>query len=217
MGCNVQVALDLAGLDEALYIAREVSPFVDIIEAGTPLIKSVGLEVVRALREQHPKKLIVADMKSTDVGAFEANMGFDAGADFSVVSGITTLATIGEVQRVANERGRGCIVDLTGVANLMERCQQLLELKVNNAVVHRSIDEELTLGTSWTAGDIENIGPLCDLGMDVSIAGGLGPGNLPRFTPYSISTVVIGRSITAHENPAAAAKEYAELISELWP
>ncbi len=217
MACKLQVALDLAGLDEALNVAREVSPYVDVIEAGTPLIKSVGLEVVRVLREQHPEKLIVADMKSTDVGAFEANMGFDAGADFSVVSGVTTLATVGEVQRVANERGKGCIVDLTGVANLKDRCQQLLEIGIQYIVVHRSIDEELTLGTSWTAGDIENIGPLCELGMDVSIAGGLGPGNLPLFAPYPISTVVIGRSITGHENPAAVAKEYAELISKLWP
>ncbi|MFX1532193.1 MAG: orotidine 5'-phosphate decarboxylase / HUMPS family protein, partial [Promethearchaeota archaeon] len=45
---QLQVALDLETLDEALAISREVAPFVDILEAGTPLIKSEGVRAIQA-------------------------------------------------------------------------------------------------------------------------------------------------------------------------
>ncbi len=129
----------------------------DILEAGTPLIKSVGLEVVRRLRSEHPDKLIYADMKSTDVGAFEAGLAFDAGADFTVASGVTTLATIREVQRVARERGRRCVVDLTGIRDIKVRCTELKSLGVDLVLVHRSIDEEVTGGAAWGEKDCADL------------------------------------------------------------
>ena len=58
---RLQVALDFENLDDALAIAKEVAPFVDILEAGTPLIKSEGVRVVQTLKEAHPNKLVCAD------------------------------------------------------------------------------------------------------------------------------------------------------------
>jgi 3-hexulose-6-phosphate synthase len=45
--CKLQVALEFAEMEPALEVAKAVAPWVDILEAGTPLIKSAGLEVVR--------------------------------------------------------------------------------------------------------------------------------------------------------------------------
>lgn len=216
MACKIQVALDFAELNRALEVARAVSPHIDILEAGTPLIKSVGLEIVRRLREEHPDHLIVADMKSTDVGALEADMAFQAGADYTVVSGITTLATIQEVLREADQWGRRCIVDLTGVQDLVPKCESLVELGTELVLVHRSIDEELTRGASWTEDDCRIVGALCDLGLDVMIAGGLDVSNLPLFCDYPIYAVVIGRGITTQPDPSAAAQQISELVSEKW-
>ncbi|NIS80079.1 MAG: 3-hexulose-6-phosphate synthase [Anaerolineales bacterium] len=216
MTCKVQVALDFAEMEKALEVAQAVGPYVDILEAGTPLIKSVGMEIVRRLREQHPDKLIVADMKSTDVGAFEADMAFKAGADYTVASGITTLATIKEVQREADQWGRRCVVDLTGVQDLIPKCEALREIGVDLVLVHRSIDEEVTRGASWTEVDCRIVGELCKLGLDVMIAGGLGVSNLPLFCEYPIFAVVIGRGITMQDDPAAAAMQIAEFIEEKW-
>lgn len=42
----LQLALDFSDLDNALRVA---SPFVDTMEAGAPLIKSIGLDAVRRL------------------------------------------------------------------------------------------------------------------------------------------------------------------------
>ena len=68
----LQVALDVLEIERALEIGREsVEGGADWLEAGTPLIKSVGMDAIRALkREFAPKGVkIVADMKTVDTGA----------------------------------------------------------------------------------------------------------------------------------------------------
>ena len=64
----LQIALDFVELIRALKLAEEaVDGGADWLEAGTPLIKSVGLDCVRALRKKFPRHTIVADMKTMDV------------------------------------------------------------------------------------------------------------------------------------------------------
>lgn len=212
MVCKLQVALDFAEMEPALEVARAVSPWVDILEAGTPLIKSVGLDVVRQLREEHPDTLIYADMKSTDVGAFEADLAFKAGADFTVASGVTTVATIREVQRVAKEWERRCVVDLTGIRDIKARCEELEPEGVDLVLVHRSIDEEVMNGATWSESDCAVLGEINAMGIEVMIAGGLNSGNLSLFCEVPLYAAVVGRGITAQENPAAAAEQIAEVI-----
>ena len=68
----LQVALDFENLSRALPAAREaVEGGADWVEAGTPLIKSEGLDAVRELKKAFPDRRIVADMKLMDTGAFE--------------------------------------------------------------------------------------------------------------------------------------------------
>ncbi|MDO8753765.1 MAG: orotidine 5'-phosphate decarboxylase / HUMPS family protein, partial [Anaerolineales bacterium] len=100
---KLQLAMDTLDGNEALKLAASVAPYADILEAGTPLIKSVGINIVRKLKSAHPEKIVLADLKSSDVGAYEANMAFTAGADIVTTQGITTLATICEVQREADK------------------------------------------------------------------------------------------------------------------
>ncbi|HPP12329.1 MAG TPA: orotidine 5'-phosphate decarboxylase, partial [bacterium] len=78
----LQVALDFVDLPRALKVAGEaVAAGVDLLEAGTPLIKACGLEAVRVLRREFPGTKIVADMKVMDTGRLEADIAFKAGAD----------------------------------------------------------------------------------------------------------------------------------------
>ncbi|MFW6196707.1 MAG: orotidine 5'-phosphate decarboxylase / HUMPS family protein, partial [Thermoplasmatota archaeon] len=52
---KLQVALDLLNKERAIRIAKEaVKGGVDWIEAGTPLIKSEGMDIIRELREEFP-------------------------------------------------------------------------------------------------------------------------------------------------------------------
>src|SRR2546428_8946029 len=78
----LQVALDHMHLKRALLAAKEaVDGGADWLEAGTPLVKSDGLEVVRQLKKSFPGKTIAADLKTMDTGAFEVEIAAKARAD----------------------------------------------------------------------------------------------------------------------------------------
>ena len=86
----LHVALDLLNLHRALQIAQEAAEGgADWIEAGTPLIKSEGMEALRMLKKTLPGKRIVAAMKTLDVGAFEVEMAAKAGASVEIILGIS--------------------------------------------------------------------------------------------------------------------------------
>src|SRR5207245_2766191 len=98
----LQVALDHMHLKRALLAAKEaVDGGADWLEAGTPLVKSEGIEVVRQLKKSFPGKTIVADLKTMDTGAFEVEIAAKAGADVITVMGVTDDATIIKAEDVA--------------------------------------------------------------------------------------------------------------------
>ena len=87
---KLQVALDFVELPRALKLAEAaVAGGADYIEAGTPLIKSEGLDAVRRLREIFPDRTIIADMKTMDAGRVEAEAAARAGANVMTVCGVS--------------------------------------------------------------------------------------------------------------------------------
>src|SRR2546425_109599 len=114
----LQVALDHMHLKRALLAAKEaVDGGADWLEAGTPLVKSEGIEVVRQLKKSFPGKTIVADLKTMDTGAFEVEIAAKAGADVITVMGVTDDATILEAVRAARRYGSKIMVDPMRVAH----------------------------------------------------------------------------------------------------
>ena len=214
---NLQLAMDTLDGDEALRLTECTAPFVDILEAGTPLIKSVGIGIVRKLKSFHPEKLVLADLKSSDVGAYEANMAFTAGADIATTQGITTFATICEVQREADKWKRRAEVDMTGVKDPVARAKEVREAGVSLVLYHRSIDEEITEGALWDEKAVNTVREMCKLGLDVAIAGGIHYDILPLLRDVPIYGVVVGRGITAQPNPAQVAEKFAQRLREIWP
>ena len=214
---KLQLAMDTLDGDEALGLAASIAPYADIIEAGTPLIKSVGINIVKKLKSIYPEKIILADLKSSDVGAYEANMAFTAGADIVTTQGITTLATIREVQGEANKWKRRAEVDMTGVKDPVARAKEVKESGISLVLYHRSIDEELTQGALWDERAVNTVREMCNLGLDVAIAGGIHYDILPLLSGIPIYGIVIGRGITAQPNPAQAAEKIARRIREIWP
>src|SRR5437870_11703481 len=98
----LQVALDHMHLKRALLAAKEaVEGGADWLEAGTPLVKSEGMEVVRQLKKLFPGRTIVADLKTMDTGALEVEMAAKAGAAVVAVMRGTDYATILEAVRAA--------------------------------------------------------------------------------------------------------------------
>ena len=102
----LQVALDFENLPRALQAAKEaVEGGADWVEAGTPLLKSEGLDAVRALKKAFPGHRIVADMKVMDTGAFEVEIAAKAGADLVTVLGASDDETIADAVRGGEKYG----------------------------------------------------------------------------------------------------------------
>src|SRR2546428_8729796 len=91
----LQVALDHMHLKRALLAAKEaVEGGADWLEAGTPLVKSEGIEVVQRLKKSFPGQTIHADLKTMDTGAIEVEIAAKAGAYVITAMGVTHEATL---------------------------------------------------------------------------------------------------------------------------
>ncbi|HHF58600.1 MAG TPA: bifunctional hexulose-6-phosphate synthase/ribonuclease regulator, partial [Thermoplasmatales archaeon] len=144
MNSILQVALDLINGHRAIQIAKEaVEGGADWLEAGTPLIKSEGLEIVRKLKKEFPDKTIVADMKTMDTGALEVEIASKAGADVVCILGVADDETIKEAVRASRKYGTKVMVDVIGVDNKVKRAKELEKLGVDYICVHVGIDEQM--------------------------------------------------------------------------
>src|SRR2546426_2380853 len=144
----LQVALDHMHLKRALLAAKEaVDGGADWLEAGTPLVKSEGIEVVRQLKKSFPGKTIVADLKTMDTGAFEVEIAAKAGADVITVMGVTDDATILEAVRAARRYGSKIMGDLMRGTGKPAPAKEPEKLGVGYLKMPRSIDEKMIAHT----------------------------------------------------------------------
>ena len=140
----LQVALDLVHGDRALTIAADaVKGGADWIEAGTPLIKSEGMEIVRKLKKTFPKHMIVADMKTIDVGGAEVEIAAKSGADVVVVLGVSSDPTITESILSARQYGSKVMVDLFNVSDKLARAREVERMGADFICVHVGVDAQM--------------------------------------------------------------------------
>lgn len=92
-GFTFQISVDVDNIPLGLTVAEAATAAgIDIIEMGTPLLKTEGVRnVVPAFRARFPDALLLADMKTMDGGAFEARGVFGGGGNI-----IDFLAEAGE-------------------------------------------------------------------------------------------------------------------------
>lgn len=210
----LQLALDYFDLAPALAMAHIVHREVDIIEIGTPLTKAAGMLAVKTIREMCPDNLILADIKSPDVGGGEAKMAFDAGADWMTVLGAAPLDTVKLALEEASSRpGKEMFIELTGIRDIITRAREWRDIGVERMVYHRGWDEG-NLSRSWDTQDRDTIQELTQMGFKVSVAGGLGLDMIPFFEGLDISVFIIGRAIRETPDPAATARKFREAINK---
>jgi 3-hexulose-6-phosphate synthase len=139
---KLQVSVDLVSLEQALNLLDEVAPYVDIIEAGTPLIKQEGLQVVKVFKQTYGDKLIFADMRTMDAGELEAELAFQAGADITTVLASANDATIAGAIKAAQKYGKTVTADTIGVQNRLQRATELKKLGIQSLELHWGLDEQ---------------------------------------------------------------------------
>ena len=208
----LQLALDTTSLEEAVRIARVAARFFDIVEAGTPLIKSEGLYAVEVLKRSHPDKLVLADMKTADTGALEARMALERGADIVTVLGCAPLETVRAAIEEAHRMGGQVAVDLLGLGDPVAAARRLGGLGADYVVIHRGIDEQAA-GRGVDPGLVRAVKEAS--GARVAVAGGLRPESLRLLAGTGVDVVVVGGFVTRSPDPGLAARRIRE-AAERW-
>ena len=118
---KLQLALDRPDLTRELELARQVDRYVDLIEAGTPLLIREGIRAVRELRRRHRGTMIVADIKVIDAGEPIAELAFAAGANVVTVLGCASNEVIDRVVRSAQRYDGEVMADSLSVPDIARR------------------------------------------------------------------------------------------------
>jgi len=209
---KLQVALDLRDLDEAIKIARKSARGgVDWIEAGTPLIKACGMDVVRKLRLLFPHKVIVADLKTMDTGFLETEMAAMAGADVVCILGIAPDSTIEDAVGAGKKFGVKIFADLIGVTNPVDRAIQLEKLGVDIIGLHIGIDQQLRSGFDKIP--FPTLKTLKEsLKIPIAVAGGLKAETISSAIECGADILIVGSAITRSADPQQATRRLKQLI-----
>ena len=211
MKAILQVALDLLNADRALKIAKDsVEGGADWLEAGTPLIKSEGMEIVRKLKKTFPDKTLVADMKTMDTGALETEMAAKAGADIVCILAASDNSTIIDALKSARSYGTKIMVDLIGVKDKVKRAKELEKLGVDYLCMHVGIDEQM-IGKK----PIEILSFLVKTtDIPIAVAGGLNSETVADVVKAGASIIIVGGAITKAKNVTEKTKQIKKAISE---
>ncbi|HEV8361039.1 MAG TPA: 3-hexulose-6-phosphate synthase, partial [Candidatus Thermoplasmatota archaeon] len=214
MTATLQVALDLLNLHRALDIAREaVEGGADWVEAGTPLIKSEGLEAVRQLKRAFPAKTIVADMKIMDTGGFETEMAAKAGAGVVTVLGASDDGTIREAVKAGQQYGCKVMVDLISVADKPRRAAEAEKLGAHYIGLHVGIDEQMRAQSPVQM--VRDVVKATRL--PVAVAGGIHSESAPALVEAGAAVIIVGGAITKAKSPLDATRAVKQAIATRKP
>ena len=205
----LQVALDFMNLPRAMKVAESaVKGGADWIEAGTPLIKSEGLESVRSLKRRFSNHTIVADLKTMDVGGLETEMAAKAGADIVTVLAVADDDTIKEAIRAGKNFGARVMADLLGVEDKLKRAKELESIGVDYICMHVGIDQQMKGRNPFE--DLRKISG--EVSIPIAVAGGINSESAPRAIENGASIVIVGGAIIKAEDPEKAARTIKEAM-----
>ncbi|MEM1593886.1 MAG: 3-hexulose-6-phosphate synthase, partial [Archaeoglobaceae archaeon] len=205
----LQVALDLVEMKRAIEIAEEaIKGGADWIEAGTPLIKSEGMNAIRELKKKFKDHKIVADMKTIDTGAVEVEMAAKSGADVAIILALSNDATIAEAIRAGRKYGCEIMVDLINHPKPIERAKELEAMGVDYVNVHVGIDQQM-IGMD----PIEVLKEIVQsVNVPVATAGGLDAERAAVCVSLGAKIVIVGSNIVKSRNVTDSARRIREAI-----
>lgn len=208
---RIQLALDFVDIERALAVASAAVPEgIDIVEAGTPLIKSVGLDAVRQLKKAFPGKQILADLKTADAGRIEMEAAAKAGADMAICLGAVSESTVRESIEAGLNYGIVVGVDMIGVEDapaLARKCQEWGAGFIN---VHLPIDDQMRGIQSF-----DRVRAVAEaVTIPVAAAGGINSETVVDAVAAGARIVIVGGSITKARDVAGATRDIRRACDE---
>jgi len=214
----LQVALDLDNEEKMRSIIRDLPKRERVlIEAGTPLVKKFGVEIISKIREERPGAFIIADLKTLDVGRVEVKMAADETADAVAISGLGTNESIENAIHECSKQGIYSILDMMNVDDIPGKLDQI-KLKPNIVLLHRNIDLETRDDDpeaqlkQW--GNIKDIkAKLGERGL-AAVAGGITPDKVNIALDAGADIIIAGRYIIGSSDVRRAADDFLRYLPQ---
>ncbi|KAF5433495.1 bifunctional enzyme Fae/Hps [Candidatus Methanophagaceae archaeon] len=210
----LQVAMDIPNWEHIGRVVKEL-PRNDhlIIEAGTPLIKRYGVDIVGKIKELKPETFVIADLKTLDTGNLEVRMVSDAGADAVVISGLAPHQTIEKAITETRKTGIYSSLDMLNVADPIEVIKGLHKSGFMPDVIelHRAIDVEQDEQHAW--GNIKEIKQI-DGKVLVAVAGGVREETAPEALEGGADILIVGRGITNTKDVEGVSRRFLRLMKD---
>lgn len=210
---KLQLALDLKNIEHALSIVEETKSHIDIIEVGTILAIEEGMRSVRLIRAIAQDHTLLADIRIIKAGGKLAEQAFNAGANsVSLMSDASeeTFENVMKQKNIANNRN--VIVEINQTYT-DEQLAYWRKLGITQIIYHRS-SEVNDSEEEWNALDFEKIKKWHELGFEVFVTGGIEIDDIKLFAGVPVYCFIVGRSITASDNPSETSKLYQEEIGK---
>ena len=216
----LQIALDLVNTHRALQIAEEaLRGGVDWIEAGTPLIKSEGMNVLRELHKKFPNKILVADMKTADGGSIEIEMAAKSGAKIVLMLGGRDNASVTEAVEAAEKYGvmLGCDTIDIPQERLVQRALELEELGVGMICSHVGVDQQVIYGGEKTLDVARILKEKLNPTTWLAIAGGINSETAAKAREIGVDVIIVGGALYKSQNPEETARKIKDAITSATP
>ncbi len=209
----LQVALDFLEMSRALQLAREAyKAGARWIEAGTPLIKSEGLNSIRTLRKEFPDAYLIADLKTMDAGRAEFESAAKAGANCATVCSTGTDSTILECIEAGKNYGIDVAVDTLGLhgKDTIELAKKCDAWGAHHVGLHIPIDDQMRGKISFD--ELRAVRP--QVKIPIAIAGGINSENAADAVKSGADIVIVGGSITKAKNAEEATRTLIKAITK---
>ena len=205
----IQAALDTLDYEQTIRLAQHISPYVDIIELGTPCVKYNGIRIVETVHSLIPKCLTLADLKTRDAGQYEAAPFYEVGADIVTVLGAADAGTIKGVVEASKTTKAQVQVDLINVEKKLVAVAIAYELGAHIIGVHTGLDQQAKGQTPFE--DLRKV-QVMKVGLKISVAGGINKYTVRQAIDAGADIVVVGAAIYGAADPVRAAAEIREAV-----
>ena len=199
--------MDRIPIDRAEEITSAVRDHADWIEVGTSLVKRYGMPGVARIVAAAGGVPVLADLKTADDARTELTMAADAGARSVTVLGLAAPATLDVAASVAAERDLELMIDLmeldeagrarVAAAAPPSRCWRRTSPRMRRPTTptpqHFSATGRPGVGSPWPAASASD--------------------DVPAVARWGDVRLIVGSSVTAAADPAAAAAELRAAIT----
>ncbi len=124
------------------------------------------------------------------------------------------LATVEKGHAMAQRCGGEIQIELFGNWTL-DDARDWHRIGVRQAIYHRGRDAQAS-GQQWGEADLARMKALSDIGLELSITGGITPADLPLFKDIRVKAFIAGRALAGAANPAQVAGDFHAQIDAIW-